>query len=92
MLSKPLFSWIVSSPVISIQEPAHIQESEIPLPSKDHSCHQNVDLFACNGLESHISTNVSQVHEYLWAPEGGEALPRTPPISHNEILLDFYSG
>ncbi|KAK1342809.1 hypothetical protein QTO34_015576 [Cnephaeus nilssonii] len=43
---------------ISIQEPAHIQESESPLASKDHSCHQNVDLFACNGLEPHMPTNV----------------------------------
>ena len=66
------FSWILSSVAVSTQDPAHIQESEIPLASEDYSCHQDVDLLAYNGLEPHMPTNVgSQVHQNLRGPEGG---------------------
>ncbi|KAK2496051.1 hypothetical protein MC885_000931, partial [Smutsia gigantea] len=47
---------------VPTQDPAYIQELEIPLSSKDHSNPQDVDLFACSGLEPHGSANVgSQV-------------------------------
>ncbi|KAF3829478.1 hypothetical protein GH733_003742 [Mirounga leonina] len=36
---------------VSTQDPAYIQESEVSPSSKDHSSSQDVDLFACSGLE-----------------------------------------
>lgn len=68
---------------MSNQEPAYVHESEIPLSSKDHSCPQDVELFAYNGLEPHTSTSVgSQVHQDLKAPEGGGGTSLECPQHH----------
>lgn len=42
----------------STQEPAYIHESELPFRLKDHSCTQDVDPFACSGLEPHTPPTV----------------------------------
>lgn len=74
---------------MSPQDPAYIRKSEVPPPSKDHSCSQDVEQFARNGLECPVLAGIGSQVGALWAPRGGRGTSLECPQHH---LFEFFES